>query len=276
MNNYLLQAYGLWSFKILAALGTVIFTVRHCRRNPYSRTAGLLQISGNLWLALLLLLGQFAFSQLIIIPLFRLYGLHPPAVLGETLAILLNVFAGVIYGLSGCLLASPPKGEERFSYGISLTVTIMLTLLITGLTMMFSVVKQSATSDWLLFATVAGFVGLLGWLAIRGREAATAEPQPESTTKPAQRSEYTILWLLVGLAPIPIFLIGMPLIIHMTTFPAILFGICALFSLAGGLGCVGGIQRPGVRVIVGLFLALFFLLLSWTVAAFQACSGFKG
>lgn len=272
MNNYLLQAYGFWSFKILAAIGTVIVIIRHCRRNPYGRTAGLLQISGNLWLALLLLLGQFAFSQLIIIPLFRLYGLHPPAVLGETLAILLNVFAGVIYGLAGCLLASPPKGEERFSYGISLTVTILLALLISGLTSLFSTVKQTATSNWLLFATAAGFVGLLGWLAIRGREAATAEPQPESTTKPAQRSEYTILWLLVGLAPIPIFLISIPLIKNTTTIPVIIFGICALCSLVGGVGCVGGIKRMGVRVITGLFLAGFFLLLSWVVAAFQACS----
>ncbi len=272
MNNYLLQAYGFWSFKILAALGTVIVAVRHCRRNPYGRTAGLLQISGNLWLALLLLLGQFAFSQLIIIPLFRLYGLHPPAVLGETLAILLNVFAGVIYGLAGCLLASPPKGEKQFSYGISLTVTIMLALLITGLTTMFSMVKQSATSNWLLLATAAGFVGLLGWLAIRGREAATAEPQSNPIAKPPQRSEYTILWLLVGLAPIPIFLIGMPLIIHTTTFPAILFGVCALCSLVGGVGCAGGIKNIGLRVLTGLFLAGFFLLLSWVVAAFQACS----
>ena len=272
MNNYLLQAYGFWSFKILAAVGTVIVTVRHCRRNPYGRTAGLLQICGNLWLALMLLLGQFTFSQLIIIPLFRQYGLHPPAVLGETLAILLNVFAGVIYGLAGCLLASPPKGEERFSYGISLTVTILLGLLISGLTMMFSTVKQTATSNWLLLATAAGFVGLLGWLAIRGREAATAEPQPNPIAKSPQRSEYTILWLLVGLAPIPIFLIGIPLIVHTTTFPAILFGVCALCSLVGGVGCAGGIKNIGLRVLTGLFLAGFFLLLSWVVAAFQACS----
>ena len=275
MNNYLLQAYGFWSFKILAAVGTVIVTVHHCRRNPYGRTAGLLQISGNLWLALLLLLGQFTFSQLLIIPLFRQHGLHPPNVLGETLAILLNVFAGVIYGLAGCLLASPPKGEERFSYGISLTVTIMLALLITGLIMMFSMVKQSATSNWLLLATAAGFVGLLGWLAIRGREAATAEPQPNPIAKPPQRSEYTILWLLVGLAPIPIFLISIPLIKNTTTIPVIIFGICALCSLVGGVGCVGGIKNIGLRVLAGLFLALFFLLLSWTVAAFQACSGIK-
>jgi len=130
--------------------------------------------------------------------------------------------------------------------------------------------------QFIWITTVGALIGLLVWLSIRGNKSRPGGATENSEGKQARPRDNTTLWLLVGLAPIPIFLIGIPLIVHTTTFPAILFGVCALCSLVGGVGCAGTIKNIGLRILTGLFLAVIFLLLSWVIAALQACSGIKG
>jgi hypothetical protein len=96
------------------------------------------------------------------------------------------------------------------------------------------------------------------------------DPAKEKKSDPA----WSFLWLVVGLAPIPILLgvVSSHAGYGNTRWDAPLFIICGICSLVGGLGCVGFIKNIAVRIIVGLFLAVGFLLLSWLIAAFAACS----
>ena len=103
------------------------------------------------------------------------------------------------------------------------------------------------------------------------------EPAPVQTTadQPAQTEcdlVFAVMWLLVGLAPIPVMLIfassSTP---KSSLFPAILV-TGAICSLCGGLGCVAQIKNSGARIILGIFLGIFFLLFSWLAAVFVACS----
>jgi hypothetical protein len=88
---------------------------------------------------------------------------------------------------------------------------------------------------------------------------------------------FAFLWLLVGLAPIPILLV----IISSKNAPRLLdpiavFFVCTLCNLVGGFGCVRSVKNVALRVILGLFLGAIFFVLSWVIAIFQACSGHVG
>jgi hypothetical protein len=81
------------------------------------------------------------------------------------------------------------------------------------------------------------------------------------------------LWLLVGLAPIVILLITTSLFpppYH--TWGGVVILICVLCNLLGGIGCVRNIKDGALRLVLGIFLAVFFFLLSLAVVVFQACS----
>jgi len=103
----------------------------------------------------------------------------------------------------------------------------------------------------------------------KGDEQPVEADPPKNEPDPGRR----FLWLLVGLAPILIVLITLsspgP---HSSAAGAALLIICPLCNLLGAFGCLGGIKDPGVRIILGIFLAGFFFCLTAVVAVFQACS----
>jgi hypothetical protein len=87
---------------------------------------------------------------------------------------------------------------------------------------------------------------------------------------------FTFLWLLVGLAPIPMVLVlfsaakpGSALAQSLLPIALVVVPAC---NLLGGIGCLGGIKNIAVRVILGVLLAAFFFALTVVVAVFQACS----
>jgi hypothetical protein len=87
---------------------------------------------------------------------------------------------------------------------------------------------------------------------------------------------FIFIWLLVGLAPIPMVLI-MISAVKPGSAPAqslipIALVVVPACNLLGGIGCLGGIKNVAVRIILGIFLAAFFFALTAIVAVFQACS----
>lgn len=90
-------------------------------------------------------------------------------------------------------------------------------------------------------------------------------------------SARAFIWLMVGLAPILIFLVAFSASHPLRAVnPLLIFGLCALCNLLGGLGCVRNLKDGGTRTFLGLFLAGCFFVLSWIVAVFQACSQSNG
>ena len=83
---------------------------------------------------------------------------------------------------------------------------------------------------------------------------------------------FTIIWLLVGLLPIPVLLAFVsPNQSNRALLPVVTI-ICALCNLCGGIGCLGRIKDAVMRAVLGICLGIFFFLLSWLVAVFEACS----
>jgi hypothetical protein len=92
----------------------------------------------------------------------------------------------------------------------------------------------------------------------------------KETNGKERNAAFAFLWLLVGLAPIPILLVfasSQPPKTHPDLAIAVLI-VCALCNLCGAFGCLGGIKNVAVRVILGIFL----FLLSWLVALLEMCS----
>jgi hypothetical protein len=90
----------------------------------------------------------------------------------------------------------------------------------------------------------------------------------------ADKAAGTFLWLLVGLAPIGIWLIVLTSrpAQRSSTLGSILFFGCVACNLLGGFGCVRNVKDVLVRIILGLFLTVFFFVLSLVIPLFQACS----
>ena len=80
------------------------------------------------------------------------------------------------------------------------------------------------------------------------------------------------IWLLVGLAPIPILLSTITSNWLPDEFGLVAILVCALCNLIGGFGCFVSIKNIAVRVILGLFLAAIFFVLSWGITLFIGCS----
>jgi preprotein translocase subunit SecG len=99
--------------------------------------------------------------------------------------------------------------------------------------------------------------------------------QPEPNRKD-DRSEHAFLWVLLGLAPILMVLVMMSYVkggtaeAH-TLYPIMLILVPAC-NLAGGIGCLRGIEDAALRIILGILLGAFFFVLTVVVAVFQACS----
>ena len=87
---------------------------------------------------------------------------------------------------------------------------------------------------------------------------------------------FIFVWLLVGLAPIPMVLIMISAVKPGSAMSQSLFPIALVLvpacNLVGGIGCLGGIKNIAVRIILGILLAAFFFALTAIVAIFQACS----
>jgi hypothetical protein len=90
------------------------------------------------------------------------------------------------------------------------------------------------------------------------------------------RAVFITIWLLVGLAPIPILLAAVPANGGRPAWswvdPMALFLFCATCNLVGGIGCLRYLRDPAARIFLGVLLGAFFFLLSWGIVVFQACS----
>ena len=83
---------------------------------------------------------------------------------------------------------------------------------------------------------------------------------------------FIFVWLLIGLAPIPILLAMVSSRTPQPAWAISIFLFCVACNLCGGIGCLAGIKNTALRIILGFFLAAFFFVLSWIIAIFQACS----
>lgn len=81
-----------------------------------------------------------------------------------------------------------------------------------------------------------------------------------------------VVWLLVGLAPIPILLALGSAQPRPHRGAGYIIILCVFCNLAGGIGCLTGVKDGVVRAFAGLLLGGFFFLLTLGVALFQACS----
>jgi hypothetical protein len=83
----------------------------------------------------------------------------------------------------------------------------------------------------------------------------------------------TLIWLMVGLAPIPILLLLASASAQVQESVGLaLFFLCVVFNLIGAFGCVRNVEGGASRIIFGLFLAAGFFVLSVVAAVFEACS----
>jgi hypothetical protein len=196
--------------------------------------------------------------------------------MAEAMSVILNVFYGAIYGIAGCLFASPAKKEERFNYWSPLTVVVVLIILVSGLSMVTSSFRFRPAGNLPIVLAAILILTYFVSRAFAGKDVTTSQ-DGATVSNPNEKEHnpaFAFLWLLVGLAPIPILLVFASsqtpqphpdLAIAMLT-------VCALCNLCGALGCLRGIKNIAVRVILGIFLGIFLFLLSWLVALLEMCS----
>jgi hypothetical protein len=274
MNNRFVFMYGFRLIELLAAVGIVFLSVYFCRIKPDGLIARCLRHRDRIWFALMLLLVPAIVTHLLI-SYFWKHPVREPNVTAETVSLILNGFCGAIYGTVGCLFASPAKREERFSFWTALTVTVVLIILAWGISMTAGSFR--ITHDNHLSIVLSEAVLILVYLASRAaRGKNSALLQGDTVKNNDGKSEHNptaaFLWLLVGLAPIPLLLVLASANAPHPTLAASALIICPICNLCGGIGCLGGIKNAAVRIILGLFLAAFFFGLSVIVALFQACS----
>jgi hypothetical protein len=275
MNNRFLFMYGFRLIELVAAVGIVLLTMYFYRAKPDGSIAHFLRHRDRIWFALMLLLIPASVSHFPLLFLWR----HPtrePNVIAETVSVILNVFYGAIYGMAGCLFASPARKGERFNYWTASTVAVVLIVLASGLSMVISSFRfRPAGNAPIVLAAIL----ILAYFVSRAfarkdvktsQDGATVSNPNEKEHNPA----FAFLWLLVGLAPIPILLVfasSQKPSPHPDLAIAVLI-VCALCNLCGALGCLCGIKNVAARVILGIFLGIFLFLLSWLVALLEMCS----
>ena len=101
----------------------------------------------------------------------------------------------------------------------------------------------------------------------------------DNSEKPAPKEPnpmVTFFWFLIGITPIPIFLIitGQDAIPGWLNFPSIL-GICFVCNVLGGIGCLRRVKKGDLRVVYGTLLGLVFFGICAVVALFVACSNMR-
>jgi hypothetical protein len=268
-----------WLIELLSAVTVVLLAAHSCRTNPEGLIARLLRHPDRIWFALLVLLipatvSPFYFFNPLMRHLAGGRGMVPPVAV-----FIYSAFAGECYGLAACWFASPGKREERFSRGMALLVAVALVILISTLTQMFRPFRPAQAMSVPVILDVGV---ILAWVVARAfagkdsRPDAARPPVPGTAGGPDKKTHdrpLAILWLPVGLVPIPVLLVMFSLNSKPSSWAVVVVLVaCVACHLLGGFGCVGGIKNTAVRIILGIFLALFFFLLTAVVVLFQACS----
>jgi len=265
---------GFCLMEMLVAAAVIFWALKCWRNRPDGAVAGLLRHRDRIWFALLLL---FVLPIAVSFFAFHVFFNHMARGPGLSPRIAVGVFAvaaGVVYGMTGSWFASPAKKTERLSFGAAFLVAAALIILNSGLSLAVSLFHIARSFD--LPATLAALVivaFLVSRMFVLGKPRIQEENVPADVpVKVEYNPAYALAWLMVGLVPIPILLVFASSNPPNRSWGTAVFIICASCNLCGGLGCLGRLKIVGVRIILGLFLGLFFFLLSWLLAAFAACS----
>ncbi len=264
-----------WLIQMVAAGAVVIGAIRRCRAHPNDPIASWFQNRNNLRPVLMLLVIALL-PVLWLSPFLLGLGDRKFDVFTTLLGISGSVCAGVLYGLAGILLTNQPTGAGRIGYSASLGITGMLMSVVTGLALAICLFFPAAGTGTYPVLAAASLLGLAEWAANRrqapNERSPTVADETEVDTKPRKN---VFLWLLIGLVPIPVYLIILP---HIRWHPAIGFSallVGTFCNLYGSIGSVDGIKNSGLRALAGLFLAGLCLISSWVVAFWQVFSHMK-
>lgn len=278
MYNRFLFTPGFWLIEVVVAAAVVFWAANFWRTKPDGAVARLMRHRDRIWFAILLLFVPTMLVRWLIFHLFLGHVLPHvppgPSIMPLLLSFLLVVFNGAVYGMAGCWFASPTKKMERFSYGTAFMVAVALIILISGLSMAigsFGVALSESAPE--ILAAVAILAFLASRPFVRKKPVIPEEITPASEpVKKAYDPAFSFIWLIVGLVPIPMLLVFVSANPPNRSWGPVVLVLCAICNLCGGLGCLGRLKNAGVRIVLGIFLGIFLFLLSWLIAAFQACS----
>jgi len=274
MNNRFLFTPGFWLIEVLVAAAVVFWARNFWRTKPDGAIARLLRHRDRIWFALLLLLVPTIAVRFLIFHLLLSHVIRGPSIMPQIVSVVLALFNGLVYGVAGCWFASPAKKTERFSYGTAFMVAVALIILISGISMATGAFRIAPSVN---VPEILAALALLAFLTSRlfPRRMPEIQEDNEPASEPVKTEHnpaFAFAWLLVGLAPIPILLVFVSSNPPNRSWAPFVLVVCAVCNLCGGLGCLGRLQNIGVRIILGICLGIFLFLLSWIVAAFEACS----
>jgi hypothetical protein len=277
-----LFAYGFWPVELLVAAAVIFLVLDAGRTKPDGAVARSLRHRDRFWFAALILFVPPVAWRYFWMALFSGHAARGPGVWLPAINLIRMLLNGVEFGLAAGWIASPAKKEDRFNY--------WMTLLVAGALVIMTSIVVMATRPfrftWSLeLQVILGAAAIVGYLVSRvfaakkprgeSESMAAIEVNPDEVVPMQPNPASALVWLMVGLAPIPILLMfvssnssNAP---NQTWAPVVLI-VCGLCNLCGGLGCLGRIKNMGVRVVLGIFLGIFFFLLSWLIALFEACS----
>jgi len=246
MNNRFPFMSGFWLIELLAAVGVVFWVVRCCRSNADGPVARLMRHRDRFWYAIVLLFVPALLSRFHFWQLFFRHITYDSYFTVQVAGAIFNVFhgavCGAVYGMAGCWFAGPARREERLSLGTALSVAVVLMILISGLSILITAFRMVPIAHVpVMLAAVVILAFLLSRAFVRNKpdpqqDGATNNLRNEKQRNPAM----TLVWLSVGLAPIPILL---ALVSKKTPDPdwgMFIFFLCVICNLLGGLGSLGG------------------------------------
>jgi hypothetical protein len=282
MNSRILFAWGFWPIELVVAAVVIFYLLHVWRSKPGGAVARSLCHRDRLWFVLLVLVVPSMVWDYLFLGLRFGPGGHGPGWWFPVINLIVTVFDGVAFGLAACWIASPAKQGVGFNYGMTMLVAGALVL---STSFLFMVTRPFRFTWPLDVRMILGAVAVVAYLVSRVLVARRPRVGPDSAvgseTSPGELASRqhnpasTMLWLTVGLAPIPILLVFVSGNSGRAPDPAlalVVVLVCGACNLGGGLGCLGRINNIGVRVVLGLFLGIFFFLLSWVIAAYEACS----
>jgi hypothetical protein len=275
-NNWFLFRQGFWVIELAIAAAVIFWAFNLWRTKPDGAIARLLRHRDRIWFALILLFVPAIGIRFLIFHLFFNRMIHGSGIVIQIVNIFFAVYDGAVYGIAACWFASPAKRDGRFGYWMAFVVAVVLMILNSVLFMAIRSFRFAPVTDVQMIP--AGVV-ILAFLISRAFVRKQPGIQPENTTsdalvhtEPKHNPGLAMMWLLVGLVPIPVLLVLVSQNPPNRSWAPVVFIVCAICNLCGGLGCLGGIKNVAVRILLGIFLGVFFFLLSWLVAAFEACS----
>jgi hypothetical protein len=282
MNSYILYTLPYRAIELAAVIGVIFFVAQLCAKQSGAGIMRFIQHPHRLWFAagiyfLPMIVGHLYaawmnrfFSHSGNIPNFHVVA-----------SVALSLFYGIAYGLIGCLLAATGKVADRLSqrlaFGIAAGLVVLFTI-VQSVFFSFSLARNFYLAD-ILVTVVFVLILIARATTAPASESSGGGAAAEMAGSPTQDSlrsspEHAFLWLLVGLAPIPMLLMLLPAdgsgspAIH----PVVLLLGCVACNLSGGIGCLSNLKNVAVRIILGFLLAGFFFLLALAVVLFQACS----